>query len=225
MKKLKYVKLFESFLNEELSPELKKRAYDAMMKIAADPSALDNQIKKGQAKNISSMLSAPVKKCIEKINSILKEYGKRIYNKSSNQNNLEIHVYNDAMTEGVAVLHVGCKMSWGGLNSIFKVIVSKDKYERMQGFFKSSAPEGQENYEMDVKTYDLLCKDRAFINAMKELIVEFQKNEIPGELEVPMAPESLTPQGSLDVINTYGTGGGDGLPPVNTEAGQMARGN
>lgn len=222
MKKLKYVKLFESFLNEELSPELKKRAYDAMMKIAADPSAWDNQIKKGQAKNISSMLSAPVKKCIEKVYSILKDGFYRQFK------HLEVLVYNDAMTEGVAVLHVGYKTPYA-FNSIFKVIVSKDKYERMKGFFKPSDKQQQENYESelnrDERAYDALCKDRAFIKAMKELIVEFQKNEIPGELEVPMAPESLTPQGSLDVINTYGTGGGDGLPPVNTEAGQMARGN
>jgi hypothetical protein len=42
-----------------------------------------------------------------------------------------------------------------------------------------------------------LEKDRAFIKSLKDLIVEIQKNEIPGEEEVPSEPESVTPEGTI----------------------------
>ena len=57
MKKLKHVKLFESFVNEELSPDLKKRTYDAMIKIANNPDSIDNIKRSKQASNIMKSLS------------------------------------------------------------------------------------------------------------------------------------------------------------------------
>ena len=74
MKKLKYVKLFESFLNEELSPELKKTTYDAMMKIANNPNAIDHSVRRQQADNVQKTLSSEV----EKLRKELEEHALRI---------------------------------------------------------------------------------------------------------------------------------------------------
>ena len=192
MKNLKYVKLFESFVNEELSPELQKRAYDAMIKIALDPDALDRKIKGGQAKNIESMLAPSVKSALENLKSMVSKFA------LANNVALDVQVYDDGMSEGMVVIHVGYPdrekdyrtlSVHGYFQSIFKVIVSKDKYQRFA-----------DNYIKDPESdaiYDNLEKDRGFIISLKKLIVEIQKNEIPGELEVPDQPQSVTPEGSL----------------------------
>ena len=111
---------------------------------------------------------------------------------------LDVQVYDDGMSEGMVVIHVGYPDSekdsttrsvHGYFQSIFKVIVSKDKYQRFA-----------DNYIKDPESdaiYDNLEKDRGFIISLKKLIVEIQKNEIPGELEVPAQPQSVTPEGSL----------------------------
>ena len=189
MKNLKYVKLFESFVNEELSPELQKRAYDAMIKIALDPDALDRKIKGGQAKNIESMLAPSVKSALENLKSMVSKFAR------ANNVALDVQVYDDGMSEGMVVIHVGFNGSetWSGsFESIFKVLVSKDKYQRCANF-STTAPSAKLGQEI----YDNLEKDRGFIISLKKLIVEIQKNEIPGELEVPAQPESVTPEGSL----------------------------
>ena len=101
MKNLKYVKLFESFVNEELSPELQKRAYDAMIKIALDPDELDRKIKGGQAKNIESMLAPSVKSALENLKSMVSKFA------LANNVALDVQVYDDGMSEGMVVIHVG----------------------------------------------------------------------------------------------------------------------
>lgn len=192
MKNLKYVKLFESFVNEELSPELQKRAYDAMIKIALDPDALDRKIKGGQAKNIESMLAPSVKSTLENLKTAVTRIA------LANNVALDVQVYDDGMSEGMVVIHVGYPDSekdsttrsvHGYFQSIFKVLVSKDKYQRFSNFIGND-PEAE-------VVYDHLEKDRGFIISLKKLIVEIQKNEIPGELEVPAQPQSVTPEGSL----------------------------
>lgn len=193
MKNLKYVKLFESFVNEELSPELQKRAYDAMIKIARDPDALDRKIKGGQAKNIESMLAPSVKSTLENLKSVVSKFA------LANNVALDVQVSDDGMSEGMVVIHVGYPDSDGGFvatrsvhgyfQSIFKVLVSKDKYQRFSNF-SGNDPEAE-------VVYDHLEKDRGFIISLKKLIVEIQKNEIPGELEVPAQPQSVTPEGSI----------------------------
>ncbi len=72
---MKYIKLFESFVNEELSPELKKRTYDAMMKIANDPNAIDEIKRAHQARNIMRSLSPDV----EKLRKELEVHASNVY--------------------------------------------------------------------------------------------------------------------------------------------------
>jgi hypothetical protein len=200
MKKLKYVKLFESFLNEELSPETQKRTYDAMIKIALDPSAIDKKIKSGQAKNIESMLAPSVKSALEKLKSAVANVNliqmSGVNDKTTAK--LEVQVYDNGMSEGTVTIHVGLdKFSsiTGFFESIFMVLVSKDKYQRIQSYVSQSLAPNQQRFRLGV--YDQLEKDRAFIKSLKDLIVEIQKNEIPGEEEVPSEPESVTPEGTI----------------------------
>jgi hypothetical protein len=196
MKKLKYVKLFESFLNEELSPETQKRTYDAMVAIAQDPSALDKKIKSGQAKNIESMLAPSVKSALKKLKSAVANI--ELGPGSAAELELEVQVYDNGMSEGTVTIHVGLNKYTsitGFFESIFMVVVSKDKYQRIQCYISASLNEIQRRLRLGV--YDQLEKDRAFITSLKNLIVEIQKNEIPGDLEVPSEPESVTPEGSI----------------------------
>ena len=218
MKKFKHIKLFESFINEELSPELKKRTYDAMMKIANDPNAIDSRKRMDQADNVLNSLSPAV----EKLRKELEDHARKVFpdatkgiNVIVNDDGLSNYVTTHSpATEGYVNLYVMIENV-----DLLYLSISKDKYEK--GKDRGSAT-GQ------------LLGDRAFVNTLKKLIVQIQNDEIPGDEPVPAQPESLTPQGSLDnvpkedVISRYGTGGDrgnfSGLPSQDTEAGQIARG-
>ena len=216
MKKLKYVKLFESFLNEELSPETQKRTWDAMVKIAQDPSALDQKIKSQQASNIEKMLAPSVKSSFERLQSILSKYGryKQLPNDKLpgiamsgladiNSSDLIVRLEDNGLSEGIVSINIGIRARFGFPYEIFKVLVSKDRYEQC-GEIYSEKKDGK-IYKGDAtlkdwnptNIYENLTKDRAFIRSLKDLIVEIQKNEIPGDLEVPSEPESVTPEGTI----------------------------
>ena len=226
MKKLKYVKLFESFVNEELSPELKKRTYDAMVKIAQDPNAIDKRIKSGQATNIESMLAPSVKSALERLKSAV---GKIALETTA----LEVTIYDNGMSEGTVSIHIGIHKSasvTGYFESLLMVLVTKDKYQQSGSWSSSQMDANQRSLRLSI--CDQLQKDRAVITSLKNLIVEIQKNEIPGEEEVPSEPTSVTKEGEIvlntntmeeDDISKYGTGG-SGLPDFRSEAGQIARG-
>ena len=172
MKKLKYVKLFESFLNEELSPELKKRTYDAMVKIAHDPNAIDSIKRRQQASNIQDSVSPAVenlrKELEDHINEVLTDAVARA----------EVRIVDAGLSEQGVVELVVCI----GNIVLMSLIINKDKYEK--GVRGSSA--------------NKLYANRAFVNTLKKLVVQIQKDEIPGEEEVPSEPESVTPEGSID---------------------------
>ena len=167
---MKYIKLFESFLNEELSPELKKRTYDAMMKIANDPNAIDDLKRLQQARNVMRHLSPAV----EKLRKELVDHTRKVF---PDTNEIEVIVSDYGLSDGCVRLYV----SNGNLDLLY-LSISKDKYEK--GRHTGNAT-GQ------------LLRDRAFVNTLKKLIVEIQNNEIPGEEEVPSEPESVTPEGSI----------------------------
>ena len=233
---MKHIKLFESFVNEELSPELKKRTYDAMIKIAKDPNAIDNLKRRNQADNVMKSLSPAV----EKLRKELEGHAKRaiakstvnfdaVYKVSSDSVGVELDDY--GLGKGTLRLYVRYKTFYQS-NSILSVLICKDKYETSYG--------AADNYSIKA-----ILSDRAFVNTLKKLIVQIQNDEIPGDDPVPAQPESLTPQGNIDeeigkilkglgfepkedVISKFGTGGDrgnfSGLPSQDTEAGQIARG-
>ena len=216
---MKHIKLFENFINEELSPELKKRTYDAMMKIANDHNAIDNQKRRDQAYNIMKSLSPAV----ENLRKELEVHAKRVYPKAEN---IKVMIIDNGLDtdsggfggggftsiNGCVLLHVRMENS-----SLLNLLIAKDKYE------KSTSMQGTANN---------FYGDRAFVNTLKKLIVQIQKDEIPGEEEVPSEPTSVTKEGEIvlntntmeeDDISKYGTGS-----PThqmrNTEFGDMRNG-
>jgi hypothetical protein len=227
---MKHVKLFESFVNEELSPELKKRTYDAMIKIAKDPNAIDNLKRRNQANDIQNSVTPAVKKLINELEGHAKRaIAEKLKVSSDSVVGVELNDFGLQRNagEGSLRLYVRYKTkdntgAYSGWSSIMTVLICKDKYEKSSGSRNNT------------DAMEVILSDRAFVNTLKKLIVQIQNDEIPGEEPVPAKPESLTPQGSLDnvpkedVISRYGTGGDrgnfSGLPSQDTEAGQIARG-
>ena len=188
MKKLKYVKLFESFLNENegLSPELKKRTYDAMLKIANDENNIDSARRKDQANNVLKSISPAVEnlkkqleECVKKITSDsryfvhLYDYG--LEDKKS--------AYLDGGSNGFVNLEI--KHPSGGVTNPIDIYIGKEKYQKAH-----TSPVGVDLY-----------KDRTFVNILKKLIVQIQNDEIPGDEIVPSEPKSVTPEG--DIMNNF----------------------
>ncbi len=183
MKNLKYVKLFESFVNEELSPELKKRTYDEMMKIANDPSAIDSEVRRQQADFVQNTFSPEV----EKLRKELEDHAKRILAENSSNDpdsifhknaNVSVRITDGGLSKGIVSVDVVAKHA-----VVFSLNICKDRYEKKH-----------QTHGLKKDFYG----DRAFIKTLKMLIVQIQKDEIPGdESEVPAEPQSLTPEGSL----------------------------
>jgi len=182
MKRLKYVKLFESFVNEELSPELKKRTYDAMMKIANDPNAIDHSVRRQQADNVQKKLSPEV----EKLRKELEVHAKRILEENKIQNPdsifkpgaaVSVEIGDYGLEKGIVHLSVNSQHA-----SVFSLSICKDRYEKQR-----------QTHGMKKDFFG----DRPFINTLKKLIVQIQKDEIPGDEQVPTEPQSLTPEGGL----------------------------
>jgi hypothetical protein len=179
---MKYIKLFESFLNEELSPELKKRAYDAMIKIAKDPNAIDHSVRRQQADNVQKTLSPEV----EKLRKELEEHAKRILEENkrldpdssfTGSQGFGVTLQDYGLSDGILFLSVNNQHA-----SVFALSICKDRYEKQRQSFGMKKD---------------FFGDRSFINTLKKLIVQIQKDEIPGEEVVPSEPESVTPEGSL----------------------------
>lgn len=173
MKSLKYVKLFESFVNEELSPELKKRTYDAMMKIANDPNAIDNLKRMIQADNVMSSLSPEV----EKLKSELQAHSERIFKDA------KVVIVDSGLAKNQYDQYVQLIIKLDG-GPVMGLMISKDKYEKFSNF-------GSDSLATPFYT------DRAFVNTLKKLIVQIQKDEIPGDDPVPTEPTSISPEGSI----------------------------
>jgi hypothetical protein len=176
---MKYIKLFESFLNEELSPELKKSAYDAMIKIANDPNAIDNLKRADQARNIMIALSPDV----EKLRKELEVHASNVYPKGNIKVSIIDHgLDTDSGFSGFEIKANVFLCVYIDSTPLLNLVIAKDKYE------KSKSLQGTANN---------FYRDRGFVNTLKKLIVQIQKDEIPGEQEVPSEPESVTPEGSI----------------------------
>lgn len=181
---MKYIKLFESFVNEELSPELKKRAYDAMVKIANDPNAIDNLKRGDQAYDLQKSLTPAV----EALRKDLEVCAQKVF---PNAQGLEVILVDSGLSNGSGfsgfeIEHgsVFLSISVGG-TPILNLVIGKDKYEKGENIGTATSE---------------LYLDRTFVNTLKKLIVQIQKDEIPGKEVVPSEPESVTPEGSLDYI-------------------------
>lgn len=178
MTKFKHIKLFESFVNEELSPELKKRTYDEMMKIANDPNAIDNLKRRNQADNVMSSLSPEV----EKLKNELEDHARKVFPDATKEINVIVNDYGLSNYSSTSKGYVSLFVTIGDMELLY-LSISKDKYEK--GKDKGTA------------TGELL-KDRAFVNTLKKLIFQIQKDEIPGDEQVPEQPESVTPEGNIN---------------------------
>jgi len=220
---MKHIKLFESFVNEELSPELKKRTYDAMIKIAKDENAIDSLKRRNQANNIQNSVTPAVKKLINELQVHARRAITEDLKVSSESVGVELDDFGLELNAGKGCLRLYVRYREGtGWSSIMSVLICKDKYQTSVGA------------ENNIAAKRAILSDRAFVNTLKKLIVQIQNDEIPGEETVPAKPESITPQGSLDnvpkedAISKSGTGGDrgkfSGLPSQDTEAGQIARG-
>ena len=176
MKKLKHVKLFESFVNEELSPNLKKRTYDAMMKIAKDPNSIDNIKRSRQASNIMKSLSPEV----EKLRNQLEAYSKKVF-PNAKPTDVKVKIYNNSLESGFLDLYVMI-----GTTPFLNILISKDKYQKGKSLGEPT---------------DRLYGDIFFVNTLKKLIVQIQKDEIPeGESPneiFPREPKSITKEGEI----------------------------
>jgi hypothetical protein len=180
MKKLKYVKLFESFLNEELSPETKKRTYDAMVKIANDENNIDSPRRRDQANNVLDSVSPAV----ENLKKQLEEYVTKNYDMSAtirlwDYGLRDIRGFASNTKDGYVLLVIN-NISTNHLS----IYIGKEKY--------------QKGYNSGIG--DQLYKDRTFVNILKKLIVQIQNDEIPGDEIVPSEPESVTPEGDIDKV-------------------------
>lgn len=190
MKKLKYVKLFESFLNEELSPETQKRTYDAMVKIANDENNIDSARRRDQADNVLDSVSPAV----ENLKKQLEEYVTKNYDMSATIRLWDYGLRNipgfASNTKNGYVLLVINNISTTHLS----IYIGKEKYEKsVLGSLLGSE----------------LYRDRTFVNILKKLIVQIQKDEIPGDEIVPSEPESVTPEGDIDKVVQFPLEGGE----------------
>lgn len=191
MKKFKHIKLFESFVNEELSPELKKRTYDEMIKIADDPNAIDSQKRRNQAENVLSSKTPAVSKLINE----LQDHARRVLSTAVNssgekypENSIRVRIFD----KGIATVGFGGMFFIEveiGMATLIKIVIKKTSYT------KAKASDGTPQYEI---LENRLYSDRAFVNTLKKLIVQVQKDEIPGDEQVPAQPEATTPEGSID---------------------------
>ena len=180
MKKLKHVKLFESFVNEELSPNLKKRTYDAMIKIANNPDSIDNIKRSKQASNIMKSLSPEV----EMLRNQLEAHSKKVFSGSSRD--VKVKIYNNSLDNGFLDLYVMV-----GQTPLLNLLISKNKYQKGKSVGGPT---------------DQLYSDRFFVNTLKKLIVQIQKDEIPEEESpneiFPREPKSITKEGEI-VLNPH----------------------
>ena len=171
MKKLKYVKLFESFLNEELSPELQQKAMYKGFELANDPTRIDAHIKRDQALNIAKNLSATTRALVIKL-----ETGARdVFAKLKEKNEIEMDNISDAkvkiIDEGLQSGKVWIELSFVAGVSLpeycLGIIVTKNGTEK-----NFSGDSGR------ARIGHYLMEDRKFVKILEDLIKEIQTNEI-----------------------------------------------
>jgi hypothetical protein len=203
---MKHIKIFESFVNEELSPELKKRTYDAMMKIAKDPNAIDSDMKFQQAKNVQDSLSPEV----EKLRKELQEHARNSFAKTkfspvtlSSLIKTEVSMFDMGLSGKYSEEDGGYLRLYVEIpnhRNILYLLICKDRYEKFNRgslqdeiiFVESSGNEVSRRH-----LEEILYADRAFVNTLKKLIVQIQKDEIPGDEPVPAQPQSITKEGEI----------------------------
>jgi hypothetical protein len=157
---MKYVKLFESFIKEELDVNTQKSAYDKMNSIAEDPSNIDNLWRGKQAKNIESMMSVPVKNSLEKLESIAASI-------LIGLKDVRVEVSDEGLSTGFYCVWITYGEETGHENVIMSIHIYKDKYKNYDNLGDSA-----KHIQKD------LLLDRSFTKTLQELISNIQKNEI-----------------------------------------------
>lgn len=212
---MKHLRKFNTFskLNEELSPELQKRAYDKMIQISEDPQALDSLIKSNMAKNIQAMVSPAVKEILMRLQEMVsntvagaegkyKHPGYATLSTGNLKNKFVVELVDTGLAEGVVVFLIKDRTFREVLMSIS---ITKDKYQKSSfndelakmSAYSPSANTAEDNYMIET----LLMSNKAFVRTLKQLIVQVQQDEIPVEGEVPAEATAVTQEGSLDNVN------------------------
>jgi hypothetical protein len=212
---MKHLKKFNTFgrVNEELSPELQKRAYDKMVQISKDPQALDSLIKSNMAKSIQAMVSPAVKQITMNLQEMVssavsgaegkyKHPGYATLSTGNLKNKFVVELVDTGLEEGVVVFLIKDRTFEEVLMSIS---ITKDKYQKSSfndelakmSKYSPSANTAEDNYMIE----SLLMSSKAFVRTLKQLIVQVQQDEIPVEGEVPAEPTAVTQEGSLDNVN------------------------
>ena len=209
---MKHLKKFNTFgrVNEELSPDLQKRAYDKMIQISRDPQALDSLIKSNMAKSIQAIVSPAVKQITMKLQEMVsntvagaegqyKHPGYSTLSTGNLKNHFVVELVDTGLEEGVVVFLIKDRTFEEVLMSIS---ITKDKYQKSSfndelakmSKYSPSANTSEDNYMIEA----LLMSSKAFVRTLKQLIVQVQQDEIPTEGQVPTEPSSITEEGSLD---------------------------
>jgi hypothetical protein len=217
---MKHIRKFRLFnrINEELSPELQKRAYDKMVQISKDPQALDSLIKSNMAKKIQAMVSPAVKQLLDKLQEMVSSTMEDAKDKfihpgystlsQSNLRNIKVvELVDTGLEEGVVVFLIKDR-TFGEV--LMSISITKDKYQKSSfneelakmSKYSPSANTAEDNYMIE----SLLMSSKAFVRTLKQLIVQVQQDEIPVEGEVPAEPKSVTQEGSLEFVHFPLTG-------------------
>jgi hypothetical protein len=181
---MKHIKLFEPFLNEELSPELRQRAMNKGYELAKDTNRIDSVLKGRQADKIHYHVSAPVKDLEKKLEEMTKE----ILNKDDKGNKLvggaKVTIYDRAMSNvknGIP----GCEIE---VSHIYPGVIGISNPEKRVCLYIKVKKDGYTKEKLDPTNgkndtnggYKLL-QNKDFVKTLEKLIKEIQINEIPNQ--------------------------------------------
>ncbi len=186
MKKLKYVKLFESFLNEELSPET-LQSFRQKAGAEAAKGDLDSVRRQNQAGAAVSHVSPLVTNAIKELQELMKQALVRLKIYGWDAARFEIWLLDSAGLNKVGAnadiyITVYSRQHCGknGSATLQRLKITKDSYDIL---FKN-----REDFEQeDCDAWDLqdlwtdLASDKKIIDKIKDLVTLVQENEIAKE--------------------------------------------
>jgi hypothetical protein len=195
MKKLKYVKLFESFLNEELSPET-LQSFRQKAGAEAAKGDLDSVRRQNQASSAARHVSPLVKNAIKELNELMKQSLVRLKTSwGSEATSFDIWLLDSAGLNKVdasadiwiRVYNSREKCGKDGSATLQRLKITKDSYDIL---FKNRT-HWEEANQKDVDNFyiqDLwtdFASDKKIIDKIKALVTLVQENEIAKEKEEP----------------------------------------
>lgn len=192
MKKLKYVKLFESFLNEELSPET-LQSFRQKASAEADKGDLDSTRRQNQASSAAYHVSPLVKNAIKELQELMKEAVVRLKIHNWNEDNktsfdIWLSDYNGLnKVDASADIYIrvnNTKYCKKGSSTLQRLKITKDSYDMLFKIQSDFEQEGGDAYKLE-QLWEELVSDRKIVDKIKALVTLVQENEIAKEKEEP----------------------------------------